>query len=873
MKKNSLSIFPIVVAGVCMAIFVMTADAVKIVHPKLSQGSNNVVPGQYIIRFNPNQVPAGSSFTQSVQGTHEDVEVKVKRKFSHSFFSGVTVAVEASNDEVHAAALKTILDRSDVKAVYPVRRIARPQVTLKKGKKDVPTVLPHGMTQVDLVHTELKNKGKGILVAILDTGIDYLHPAFGGGFGKGYKVSKGFDLVGDAYTGSNTPKPDNDPLDNCGADSGASGHGTHVAGIIAGYDKATNFTGVAPEANLGMWRVFGCTGSTTNDVVIQGLLSAYDAGAHVINLSLGETNSWANANDAELSVVDKIVAKGVSVVISAGNSGAKGIYTVGQPSTADGAFSVASIQNGNYVAKNFEASGIDRKILYTASNDDTIKDGEVVAGEARPGNGADACTADSVPDSVSGKIALIQRGTCTFVTKVENAAAKGAVGVVLYNNVDGTFSASTPGVSIPVISVSKADGLAILEASKSKAVTLTFDKAGAVVPVADAGTVSSFSSLGASSELNFKPNIAGIGGVVYSTVPRYLGAWGVMSGTSMAAPYVAGSMALYLHAHGKENKPIKFINEQFQNYALSVPVDQSTSIDTPIRQGAGLVQVYDAITQKVHISPAQISFNDTATTKYRTQTITITNHGTKTVQYEAVNDVAVGVSPYDVAKTGYAPLEPAKNVNAAAKIKFSVKSFKLAPGKSQKVKVTVTPPSTDPKDHVFYGGFIHFKSKQQKSNVDVKVPYFGVVGKQNTLPIFDEGFPTILDSKSKEYDQIDTFTYDRADSKTAPIVVVRLLTPAPKIKAELLDAETEKVLGEFLTGLEYLGRNFVSEDQFTNLPWDGTYVPSSIASAPLPIPVPSGAYKFRLRALKLLADPKKASSWEVYTSGNIVVKN
>ena len=61
-----------------------------------------------------------------------------------------------------------------------------------------------------------------------------------------------------------------------------------------------------------MWRVFGCTGSTTNDVVIQGLLSAYDAGAHVINLSLGETNSWANANDAELSVVDKIVAKGVS---------------------------------------------------------------------------------------------------------------------------------------------------------------------------------------------------------------------------------------------------------------------------------------------------------------------------------------------------------------------------------------------------------------------------------------------------------------------------------------------------------------------------------------------------------------------------------
>jgi subtilisin family serine protease len=66
-----------------------------------------------------------------------------------------------------------------------------------------------------------------------------LHPALGGGFGKGFKVTNGFDLVGDAYTGSNTPKPDSDPLDACGAASGASGHGTHVSGIIAGFDKAT----------------------------------------------------------------------------------------------------------------------------------------------------------------------------------------------------------------------------------------------------------------------------------------------------------------------------------------------------------------------------------------------------------------------------------------------------------------------------------------------------------------------------------------------------------------------------------------------------------------------------------------------------------
>jgi subtilisin family serine protease len=72
--------------------------------------------------------------------------------------------------------------------------------------------------------------------------VDYNHPALGGGFGKGFKVVQGHDLVGDNYTGANTPVPDSDPLDNCGAASGASGHGTHVSGIIAGdYAKTVKY--------------------------------------------------------------------------------------------------------------------------------------------------------------------------------------------------------------------------------------------------------------------------------------------------------------------------------------------------------------------------------------------------------------------------------------------------------------------------------------------------------------------------------------------------------------------------------------------------------------------------------------------------------
>ncbi|KAI9483825.1 MAG: peptidase S8/S53 domain-containing protein [Benjaminiella poitrasii] len=873
MKKNTFTYFPIMVAGVCLAVFVMTADAaINIRHPKFKKGAATDIPGRYIVSF------AGKNddvlFTQSFKKKFKDAKLKVKENIKHDFINAISIDLETKDEDIHATALKAILDSSEVASVYPVRTLSRPKVTVQAtGKTSEASVLPHSMTQVDKVHSVLKNKGKDILVGILDTGIDYLHPALGGGFGSGYKVVKGYDLVGDAYTGANTPIPDSDPLDACGAASGASGHGTHVAGIIAGYDAATNFTGVAPEANLGMWRVFGCDGSVTNDIVIKGLLMAYDAGCDVINLSLGETNAWSLTTDAEAEVVNKIVAKGVSVVISAGNSGAQGIFTVGLPSTAVSAFSTASVENSYYVSKDFKATGINHDFLYTNSNEDVIQDGPVVNGDKNPGNTAEGCTADSIDSAVNGKLALIKRGTCAFTDKVNNAAAGGAIGVVVYNNVAGALTASVPGVTIPVVSISNADGLELSAAIKKGVVSLTFNHEGSLQPIENAGTISTFSSTGSSAELNFKPNIAGIGGNVYSTLPTYLDSWGVMSGTSMAAPYVAGSTALYLSVNGKK-KSIPFVHEQFQNYAHATNVYNTTTTDSPLRQGAGLVQVYDAITQTTHASPAQISFNDTATTKYRTQTITVTNYGHKTIHYEVVNDVTTAISPYNVEESGYTPLEPAANSVAAAKLKFSTKNFKLAPGKSIKLKVTVTPPKTDPKNHVFYGGFIHLKSKQQSSGKDLKVPYFGVVGDQKTLPIFDAGFPTIIDFDSNEYGQADTFTYDRTDPSTAPVTVLRLLTPSAHIKAELLETSTKKSIGEFFTGLDYVGRNFLTGDQiYTQYVWDGTYVPSTISSASLPIPVADGTYLFKFSALKNMGDPKNNNDWETWTSGPIVVKN
>ncbi|RKP27264.1 peptidase S8/S53 domain-containing protein, partial [Syncephalis pseudoplumigaleata] len=120
----------------------------------------------------------------------------------------------------------------------------------------------HVATGVSSLHAE-GHYGGGIMIGVIDSGVDYTHPALGGCFGTGCKVAYGYDFVGDNYDGSNTPQPDDDPKEEC---TGANRkHGTMVAGIIAA--KTKSLVGVAPDAVLGAYRVTGCNNKASAPIV------------------------------------------------------------------------------------------------------------------------------------------------------------------------------------------------------------------------------------------------------------------------------------------------------------------------------------------------------------------------------------------------------------------------------------------------------------------------------------------------------------------------------------------------------------------------------------------------------------------------------
>ncbi|WP_345893217.1 S8 family serine peptidase [Ferdinandcohnia quinoae] len=412
--------------------------------------------------------------------------------------------------------------------------------------------------------------GRGVKVGIIDTGVDYTHPDLRMNYRGGYDLVDG----------------DDDPMETKGSSVHNTVHGTHVAGIIAANGK---LKGVAPEAEIIGYRALGPGGMGTSEQVIAAIDRAIEDKVDIINLSLGNT---VNGPDWPTSLaLDKATENGIIAVTSSGNSGPN-VWTVGSPGTSSKAISVGATtppMKVPYLTIGIEDKKIQLALLQGSKKWDFSKKQEIVV--------AGIGDEEIFPD-VTGKIVLMQRGKITFTEKARRAYNAGAIAVLIYNNTDGNFEGGLDSeLPIPVASISKVDGNWLKKQIKdgNTHVTTLFNVL--------EDTLAEFSSRGpVTNSWDIKPDIVAPGVAIESTIPDgYI----ELQGTSMSAPHVAGAAALLKQAHPNWS-PLQ-IKAALMNTALLLKNEQNTYY-APYEQGAGRVQLHEAIHAETLVYPSSLAF-------------------------------------------------------------------------------------------------------------------------------------------------------------------------------------------------------------------------------------------------------------------------
>lgn len=763
-----------------------------------------------------------------------------QRRDFQTLFNGISV-------NAGPADIAKIAQLPGVVAVWPVEKVAIPE-TQASLEPELYTAL--AMTGADVVQSELGFTGSGIKVAVMDTGIDYNHPDLGGGWGN--RVADGWDFVGDAFTGENDPVPGPYPLD-------CHGHGTHVAGIIGANGVVT---GVAPDVTFGAYRVFGCAGYTWADIMIEAMEMALADGMDVLNMSIGSAFQWPQYPTAVAS--DRLVKRGMVVVASIGNSGANGLYSAGAPGLGKDVIGVASFDNTDVYVPYFDVN--DNEIGYITMS---FSPPAPTSGTEEIVYVGQACNADlPLLADPAGKVALAVRGACAFSEKAVNAIAAGAVGVVIHNNAPGLFSGTLGaplGNDIPVVGISMADGLFIRAQEEPVDMTWTDEMTSAPNPTG--GLISSFSSYGLSPDLSLKPDIGAPGGSIYSTYPG--GGYATLSGTSMSSPHVAGAVALLLEAMPRTRA--EDVRGMLQNAA--VPADWwgypgIGYIDNVHRQGAGMLQIDDAILATTRIEPAKIALGESAGGPVR-QRIKIDNLGSTAVSYELsfVNALSTGPNT-----------SPPSFFLGNAFVTFSPAAVTVQAGASRNVTATISP-ATGPIGGI-YGGYI--VATPDDGGPEVRVPFAGYVGDYQAITALAPGLygmPALgwtPDGVNFGFAGAgDVFTLEGYD---LPYVLVHLAHHPQYMELNIIDAITGQpvhpVFHKFFEA-DYLPRNATTAGFFA-FAWGGDRIHSQAArgrgaATPQAIPVPNGEYQIEIRLLKALGDKNDASHWETWTSPSFFI--
>ena len=628
-------------------------------------------------------------------------------------------------------------------------------------------------------------KGEGTVVAIIDSGLDVDHDVLhisdlstakyksekeieaakevaGISYGEWFndKVVFGYN-----YVDVNTVLKEEDKRS----------HGMHVTSIATGNPTqpvaGQLMYGVAPEAQVMFMRVFSDLKATTGAALyVKAIEDAVKLGADSINLSLGGANgSVVNMNENVTAAIEAARRAGVSVVIAAGNDGTFGsghsnpsadypdYGLVGAPSTARDAISVASYNNTTVGSKVINIIGLENNadLNYGKSSFDNPekspvpfeigKEYEYVyagIGQASDFDGLD----------LTGKLALIKRGTISFSEKIANATAAGAVGVVIFNSRPGEANVSMQlddtAIAIPSVFIPLEFG----EALAANSYKIAFNNETDIRPNPEAGLLSDFSSWGLSADGELKPDLAAPGGAIYAAIND--NDYANMQGTSMASPHVAGAAVLvkqYLLATYPTKSPQEIealVKHLLMSTAKAHVNKETTAYTSPRQQGAGIIDTAAAISTGLYLTGEDGYGSITLGNVEDTFSFTVTLHNItnedKTLNYSTQLTT-------DTAQNGLITLAP--------RLLAEIPGGKVTVKANSSTTVTINVDASSfaeeltglMKNGYYLEGFVRFTDVADDGDI-VSIPYVGFRGEFQNLAVLEEPiYNLIADGKGGFY--------------------------------------------------------------------------------------------------------------------------